>query len=159
MRDTPIWKSQARERSQAEWVNSGVWDRVCVWLSNHHKKAWRNVWNLLCFSSFLLGQENRRRKSRSTSVNWFFLCFSSARCEAGRLEKGSRTVCTVWSSFVAEKMSFSITEAENDVVLSIFAFSSPLEREQKTLSLIFEESLFLSASSLGNLLLSRGRDR
>lgn len=50
------------------------------------------------------------------------------------------------SEFISRrKMSFSITQTENDVVLSIFAFSSPLEREQKTLSLIFEDSCPLVA--------------
>lgn len=108
------------------------------------------------FCAFLLGQENRRRKSRSTSVNWFSSGFRPESRVSGRLEKGSAQ-CALLRVHFSPKMTFLITQTGNDVVLSIFAFSSPLEREQKTLSLIFEDSCPLVAVFiilLGNLLLS-----
>lgn len=68
-------------------------DAMCVWLSNHHKEAWRNVWNLLFFSlvAFQAFREMifvEEKKNLAEQVSTGFYAFQPDRVVIWKLEKG-----------------------------------------------------------------------
>lgn len=74
-------------------------DAECVWLSNHHKEAWRNVWNLLLFfpSSLLFFKPLRNDFENLVEQVSTGFAFQPDWVGSGNLK---RACCTYESSFL-----------------------------------------------------------